>query len=195
MANEETKEERQMLPEVKAYTEAREAAIAAFNKAIKGAETKCPMRNDWNAEDSRAQRQAFREAQDAAYDARSVAFDTAWGALKRSGDPLVKWIAENAEDYIGEALIVLQTLPATLDELDELAERQDWCGTWTSLRERAIEAGVMPGAEPPSEAYKAVFQEIDNVSCCNLDARGKRRVGKALDALLASVKSEEAVAA
>lgn len=184
-----------MLPEVKAYVAAREAARAAFNESIKDAEAKYPMRNDWNAGDSRVQRQAFREAQDAAYGARSVAFDTAWGALKQSGDPLVKWIAENAEDYAGEALIVLQALPATLDELDDLAERQDWCGTWTSLKERAIAAGVMPGIEPPSEAYKAVFQEIDNASCCNLDARGRRRVGKALDALLASVKSEEAVAA
>lgn len=194
MANEETKEERQFLPEVKAYTDATEAAQGVFDKAIEEARAKYPKRNNWDDE-GRKEHQAFNSAEGQAYDVRSAAFTAAWDALKGSGDPLVKWIAENCEGYSSEALIILQALPATPDELDEIAERQDWCSTWNSFREEAIAAGVMPGIEAPSEAYKAVFAKIDDVACCRLDARARRAVGKALDALLAEARAEEAVAA
>lgn len=161
MANEETKEDRQMLPDVKAYVEAIEPAEAAFNKAVEEARAKYPNRYDRTTDEGRKQRRAYVETESVAYDARTAALDTAWGALKRSSDPLVKWIAENCESYRPEALMILQALPATPEELGRIAEGQEWCGTWESFRDEAIEAGVMPGIEAPSEAYKAVFQEID----------------------------------
>lgn len=188
MANQ---EERQILPEVKAYIEAVEAASAAFEKALSEARSKYPKYRAYDRTDeTREHRQAFADVEDAAYDAHRAAYSTAWDALEQSSDPLVKWIAENCRSYDREALMILKALPATADELEEIADREEWCGAWNSFRDQAIEAGVMPGIEPPSEAYKAVFREIDDVSCCRMDARSRRRVSRALDALLAEARGE-----
>lgn len=160
-----------MNPEVKTYIEAYDAAEAAFDKAHK----------EWSA----AYRAALEVAKDNGlqlgfccwdcayresavaqllnrgrrnlFDARDSAQDDAWGALKGSADPLVRWIAENCEDYRYEATHVLRALPASMDELDALAREKDWCGAWDDFRRRAEQAGVLPAAspaEPESEVTK-----------------------------------------
>ncbi len=74
----------------------------------------------------------------------SAAQDAAWATLRASEVPLVRWIAENCEEFPDEALEVLRVLPASLMELDVLAREAGWCGIWDRFRARAIEAGVAP---------------------------------------------------
>jgi hypothetical protein len=96
-----------------------------------------------------AQRSA-REAYDAvghsdrlaAYDAARRSAREAWEALA-CGDPLVNWIINNASGYRDESLQVLRALPATLAEMDTLADAAGWCGAWDTLRAAAIRDGVI----------------------------------------------------
>lgn len=172
-----------MLPEVRKYTESVDAARTARDAAIEAAEEKYPGRLGYG-EDARRQDLAFDTETGSAEVACEDALEAAWDALKASRDPLVKWIAENCDGHQEQARYVLTALPATVGELDDLADEKDWCTVWDDFRQRAIEAGVMPGVTPPSRARTAVFERIDEESCCRLGPRARRRVDKALDALI-----------
>ncbi|MGP4014108.1 hypothetical protein [Streptomyces sp. 4N124] len=174
---------RQMLPEAQKYVESVEAATAVRNAAVGAAEEKYPRRYGYGEEEAR-QARAFNEEVNKAYATCADVQAAAWGALKASADPLVKWIAENCADYREQAQCVLAALPATVDELDDLADTNDWCNVWNDFRQQAIDAGVMPGINPPSPARKAVFERIDQEACCRMDPSAQRRIGKALDALI-----------
>ncbi|MFC7309026.1 hypothetical protein ACFQVC_33085 [Streptomyces monticola] len=182
---------RQMLPEVQKYVERVEAATSARDAAVTKAHAKYPERYG-SGEEARRQNIAYGEELNKAYDMYADLFEAAWDALKSSSDPLAKWIAENCGEYRDQAVTVLAALPATLGELEALAEREDWCGVWDDFKERAIEAGFMPGVDPPSPALVAVFERIDQVSCCRLGRNAKRRIREALDAL---IQESQAVAA
>ncbi|MGW6275708.1 hypothetical protein [Streptomyces sp. NPDC055060] len=174
---------RQMLPEVKEYVEIFEAAISTRNAVEDAAGVKYPDRYGYG-ENARRQADAYREEVNQAYDTCAAVQAEAWEALKVSGDPLVKWIAENSVAYREQARCVLVALPATIDELDDLADGNDWCGVWDEFRQQAIAAGVVPGSTPPSPARKAVFERINEESCCRMDTKATRRIDKALDALV-----------
>ncbi|MGW7073513.1 hypothetical protein ACWGII_39620 [Streptomyces sp. NPDC054855] len=174
---------RQMLPEVKEYVEIFEAAVSTRNAAEDAAGVKYPQRYGYG-EDARRQTSAYREEVSKAYDTCAVVQADAWEALKASGDPLVKWIAENSVAYREQARCILAALPATIDELDDLAEANDFCGVWDEFRQQAIAAGVVSGSTPPSPARKAVFERINEESCCRMDSKSVRRIDKALDALV-----------
>ncbi|WP_190086382.1 hypothetical protein [Streptomyces longisporoflavus] len=185
---------RQMLPEVQTYIQSVEAATAAQSAAAVAADQKYPERYGYG-ENSRSQASAYSEEIRKVYDTGAETLEAAWNALKTSGDPLVKWIAENCGEYRAEARCILAALPATVDELDDLAEANDWCRVWGSFRQQAIDAGVMPGITPPSPARKAVFERIDQESCCRMEAGARRRIGEALDALIKEAMTTEASAA
>ncbi|MFC8436498.1 hypothetical protein [Streptomyces sp. NPDC057253] len=176
-------EAREMLPEVRAYVEAIEAASAEEDKVRQAAAARYPKRFDWDEEGQR-QISAHNKVTGEAYRARVHAQDDAWSALKTSSDPLVRWIAENCAEYRDHARQVLSALPATLGELDALAEQGGWCGVWDAFRQRAIDAGAMPGPVPPSPARKAVLDLIDREGCCAMGSASRRRIGEALDALI-----------
>jgi hypothetical protein len=80
-------------------------------------------------------------------EAHEAAVDAAWDALKASSDPLVSWIAANGRTHAYEAVIVLKALPASMAELNDLAQRSGWCGAWVRYRSAAEEAGVLPESE------------------------------------------------
>lgn len=82
---------------------------------------------------------------------RSAAWATAWDALRASEVPLVRWIAEECEEYAWEARQVLAALPASLEELDALASEHAWCGAWDAFRRQALAAGVVADAPKDSE--------------------------------------------
>ncbi|MDQ1051757.1 hypothetical protein [Streptomyces sp. V4I2] len=185
---------RQMLPEVQKYFASVEAATTAQSAAEAAAGEKYPERHD-HSDDGRRQFSAYYEEVDKAYAACADAQKTAWEALKASGDPLVKWIAENCAEYRAEAQHILPILPATADELDDLADTQNWCSVWGDFRQRAADAGVMPGITPPSPARKAVFERIDREGCCPMGPVSRRRIGQALDALIQEALTAEASAA
>lgn len=93
---------------------------------------------------------------DAAYAASRVSTNEAWNALKTASDPLVRFIAENCKDYQDEAQRVLKALPATLEELDALAVRENWCSIWDQFRDQAVEAGLFSEVKPLSPGRKAL---------------------------------------
>jgi hypothetical protein len=161
------------------YFQAIEAANATFKAAMESVDAKYAANSE-----TYEQRQTWREERRPIDAAHTAAHEAAWSALKGSSDPLVKWIAENCEEYRGEAGTILKALPATADELDDLAEENEWCTTWNAFRDRAIAAGVLPGARPMSVARKALFDQIDDEACCRLGSSAKRRVSKALDVLI-----------
>lgn len=186
---------KQMLPDVRAFIDAREAASTAYRSAMEGVEEQFPKRYDYHSDDGREQRRKYSAAREAAAGVEHKAQEEAWEKLAESADPLVRWIAQNCDEYRGEAQTVLRTLPATLDELDELAMERDWCGTWAGFRDQAIAAGVVSGVKPLSEARKAVLDGIDAVACCRLDGGARTRVNKLLDAFLeAETKAQPAAA-
>lgn len=187
-------ETRKMLPEVRKYVESVEAATAAMRAAEGQARTKYPERYHYS-DKGRRQAAAFDEELSKAYTAHREAQTAAWRALTASGDPLVKWIAENCAEYTEQAEAVLTALPATVEELDDLAEREDWCPVWDRFRQGAIEAGVVPGVTPPSPARRAVFERIDQEGCCHMGPRSQRRIGEALDALITEALTAAANAA
>jgi len=81
---------------------------------------------------------------------KEAALKAALEPLEGSKDPLVSWIAKNAKSHAEEASMVLALLPASMAELDALALREDWCGTWEWFKDKARAAGVLPaetGAE------------------------------------------------
>ncbi|MFD9441930.1 hypothetical protein ACFWBR_27780 [Streptomyces sp. NPDC060006] len=184
---------RQMLPEVQKYVETIEAATTAQSAALVTADEKYAERHGYS-EDSQRQGSAYRAEIRKAYATCENVQEAAWGALKASGDPLVRWIAENCAEYRGEAQCILAALPATVDELDDLADTKDWCGVWGNFRQQAIDAGVIPGINPPSPARKAVFERIDQEGCCRMGPGARRRIGYALDALIEEARTAEASA-
>jgi hypothetical protein len=101
-------------------------------------------RQAWGAYDAvrRQARGAYDAIERQAWEAYDAVRRPAWGALT-CGDPLVDWIIEHASGYEIEAIAVLSALPATLAELDALAENAGWCGTWDALRDTAIRDGVI----------------------------------------------------
>jgi hypothetical protein len=185
---------KKQLPEVAAYIQALDDAEKAREASMDAAEKKYPKRHDWRGEESAKQRSGFGAEIDAAYEAQRKANSEAWDALKESSDPLVKWIAENCGEYRGEARRVLSALPATIDELDELASENEWCGVWGQFRDNAAEAGVITGITPLSEARKTVLDGIDGLTCCRLGRDERRKVNKLLDAFLAAETASEAPA-
>jgi hypothetical protein len=74
----------------------------------------------------------------------TAAYRDAWPLLAESADPLVRWIADNASGYKEDATLILRALPASVDVLDQIAERENWCGIWNRLLDAAEAAGVLP---------------------------------------------------
>ncbi|MFF0706272.1 hypothetical protein ACFYVC_38845 [Streptomyces tendae] len=180
-----------MLPDVRRFVDAVEAATAARRAAVDAAVEKYPNRYGLSQDDQR-QAVAYTDEIDAAYATCSGVREAAWEALKTSEVPLIRWIAENCAEYPMEARQVLTALPATLDELDAVAEVGGFCGVWDAFRRRAIDAGVVPGVTPPSQARRAVFDLIDREGCCPMGQAARRRIGEALDALIREAQTGEA---
>lgn len=138
---------RQQLPEVQAYLAARAKAEEILKDAFEVIDSNYPQRygrspgamEDWNAY------QMERRAIQGVYD------DTLrglWADLKKSDDPLVRWIAARGRAYRVAATMILAALPATVEELDILAARENWCASWERLREAAHRDGVLPREIP-----------------------------------------------
>jgi hypothetical protein len=129
---------------VAAYEEVERPALAAYEEV------------------ERTARAAYEEVERTAWAAYEEVERTAWAAYEEvertaqaelldavKGDPLAAWIVEYAmPDYHDQALMVLKALPATLDALDELADANSWCGTWTDHVSAARVAGVIPAVKP-----------------------------------------------
>ncbi|GHC88559.1 hypothetical protein [Streptomyces flavofungini] len=182
-------EARKMLPDVRTFCETLDALRAVRKAAGQAAAEKYPQRfgdptGTHGAAECRRQLDAFAEEMAKADVAEAKGERAAWSTLAASSDPLVKWIAENCTRYAREARQVLTALPATIGELDRLADEHDFCGAWEDYRWEAAEAGVIPHRKPQSPARRAVFELLDQEGCCHLTSDSKWRLDAALDALI-----------
>jgi len=111
--------------------------------------------------------------QDELHRAWMVATNEAWNALKQCSDPLVSWIVDNCKDYQSEARAVLKALPATVEELDRLAEDEDWCHIWDNFRAQAAGDGAialpqLPTAREELIRWARAEQELDRSEVAEL---------------------------
>lgn len=123
-----------MYPEVEQYIAAVAAADETYNKSPGGgkcSEGTCQVcvRNDAQA--------------------------AAWESFRASQDSLVRWIAENCEDYRSDAQLILEVLPASMAELNQIAATNEWCGVWEAFVSEAREAGVLPAEATADTAVSA----------------------------------------
>jgi hypothetical protein len=128
-----------MYPEVEQYLAAVKAAEDKYEEAAKQA-----PRHDYDMSEDDCARCAFLNPIRAA---RDVATEAAMGQLAQASDPLVRWIAENCQSYPSAARTVLEALPASMAELNDLAADEGWCGTWEDFVRKAEYAGVLPSAD------------------------------------------------
>jgi hypothetical protein len=79
-------------------------------------------------------------------------------------DPVILWMLENVPSYVGYMESVLEILPATREELETLANENDWCPEFDRFLAQATEAGVVPppnGGPDVSEILTWISQEFD----------------------------------
>jgi hypothetical protein len=156
-----------MYPEVQRYLDAVKAADAAWSQIVR----QCAAAEDAAWQEARADgwtppagaccsdcawmdtppMRALNKVEENSRETRDAAQATAWDALRASEVPLVRWIAEECGEFRYEANEVLEALPASLEELDALARRRNWCGAWDNFRRRALAAGVVADAPKDSE--------------------------------------------
>lgn len=195
----EQQEEQQRLPEVAEYLKTRKEALdrwEAYGDAVRDeyadAFADGVGEDDYFSDKKRSRRAEYNGKRDASYDALRIAINEAWNKLgQTTTDPLVRFIVAECKEYQNRAVQVLEILPATVEQLDELAEGQDWCLIWNQFRDKAIDAGVMPGVKPLSAAYKAVLDQVDEESCCSLGASARSRIVALLDALVEEFTAEK----
>ena len=189
-------ENRQMLPEVAVFIEARDRAEETYRAARERVDAKylaAVEGLDYHSEERRGQQSSANRERDAVWAQHRVSTNEAWNKLTQSSDPLVRWIAENCKEYQTYALDVLKVLPATVDELDELAQDEDWCNIWDQFRDRAVKAGVIPGAKPLSPARQALLDYVNNY-CCGLSRARRKRLTALMDGLVAEAAGGESAA-
>ncbi|WP_199550132.1 hypothetical protein [Streptomyces sp. N35] len=186
-----------MLPDVQKYFAALEKADQEYRAARDVLAGKFPQRHDCTPEGDRQydeHRDEVRKADDAKYRTG----EAAWEVLAASSDPLVKFIGENWSQYRCDAEVVLAALPATVEELDTLADQNGWCGVYEQFKADAIEAGALPAPLALSPAMVEVFEVIES-HAGTASRRGKARIREALNALVqeameAAVSAEVATA-
>jgi hypothetical protein len=135
--------EKQILPEVKRYVEARNAYAAQLTELRH-------KFNDlyWERRTSDEAMNVYRAAHTTWLDAdkqRYSHFETLSKKLaEETEDKLVKYIAEKwLDEYHEQAVLILEALPASLTELDKIAKDQGWCSAWGDAVDDAAEAGVI----------------------------------------------------
>lgn len=131
-----------------------------------------------------------RNLRDAAFNAADAAYrralDDAWTELGKAvtGDPLGEWIIAECGQYKVEAAQVIRLLPASLRDLDALADDQDWCDVWSEFRRRALRAGVISEYAIADER-KALHTFANNI-CCGLSPRQTVELDRLLDEFAAA---------
>ena len=154
-----------MYPEVEQYIATAKAVQHTYNEQCHAARLKCSANEITCGEMCDQQAEAHRTWM--------VATNEAWNALKQCSDPLVSWIVDNCKDYQPEARAVLKALPATVEELDRLAEDENWCQIWDNFRARAAEDGaiVLPQLSTAREAlirWAQFSEELDRSEVAEL---------------------------
>lgn len=195
-----------MLPEVERFLETKRKADQEW-EAWHATARRDEPRRDWNVmydspgyNEFRAKHSAWSERFNAEYsreqEKHSQALRVARKQLRdETKDPMIIWMMDNIQDYWSYIETVIPELPATREELEDLATRHDWCTEFDSFMEQATEAGVV---EPRNVAWDAedlvewVANEYD-VYPREIRREIQSRVNKIVERALA-VKNNERVA-
>jgi hypothetical protein len=172
-----------MYAEIQTFVTAQAEATKTFEEAHQALRDKYPNRDSYTAsyEVRRAENDAFYIEFDKLNTDQRVTINEAWAKLQESNDPLVRWIGANCKDYQREATFVLEALPASMDDLESLAESHDFCGIWRRMVESARAAGVLPAGDPVSEAQRAVVTWVqEHGDIYRSDIPALRRLVKAV---------------
>lgn len=184
--------EKKMLPEVAEYL----ADIKAANKlydTVTGALDAATRGRSAFGSSTGKERDLYNEYHtgvQAAQRERETSRRDAWDELKDSADPLVSWIAHNADSYLSQAVTVLRALPATVEELDDVATDAGWCDEWFRFRVKAQQDGVLPGLKPrPAGAYE-LLEWIWERGGEEFDAQELEQFDAMIDGLIEETKNE-----
>lgn len=144
-----------MLAEVQAYIDAVAGAKATYQSASRAHEAAHSeaFSGSWTPELGRAQEAWYVKNKEIG-NAFRVAKNTAWAKLSQSENPLVRFIEEHAKNHQADARKILEALPASLEELEQIADNEGFCDVFGQLRDAAVDAGVVPGHSPLSAARK-----------------------------------------
>lgn len=192
-----------MLPEVERFLEIKRKADQEWEAWHATARQDEPRR-DWNLTYESPEYRAFRakhsvwsEKFNREYsreqEKHSQALRVARKQLRdETKDPMIIWMMDNIQDYWSYIETVLPELPATREELEDIATQHDWCTEFDSFMEQATEAGVV---EPRNVAWDAeelvewVANEYD-VYPREVRREIQRRVNKIVERALAAKNNE-----
>lgn len=182
------------LPEVAAYLELSAQAERMHDHIHTVLTRMYPLRYQHSTEGLQ-QREAYR-LQTAEYTSRREALEAqAVEQLHACADPLVQWLVNSPAltRFPSHARTLLKALPATVEELDEMARRNDWCEVWEDYRDEMQQAGVLPGLPPRSPARQELYAWVlEMIGTGDSPDRSDR---DDLDRLIAVVADEGATSA
>lgn len=106
---------------------------------------------------------------------------------RKTEDPMLIWMMDNIEDYWSYIETVMPILPATREQLENLADEHDWCSEFDGFMERATEAGIVPPVQDPYNTSELVewvvnrdYDDNDRTARRQIQARVNQIVEKAL---------------
>lgn len=162
-----------MLPEVREYFDTLHKARQGYRKAV---------REIHNRGLDPYSRQSCDAIDEAGRQSRLTQKE-AWDRLRESSHPQVAWITGHAWTQREAAHAVLQILPVTADELDELAMEEGWCADYWHYRGLMGDAGVLPGAKPRTPAHRNLQEWISENT--ELDHHDSRELADLISELIA----------
>lgn len=198
-----------MLPEVEEFLKVKKEADREYNEWQRDATRDEPRRGyGWgmgydNPEYIawRDKRAAWQEKYDAEYrkhhDKHRARLRAARTKLRETTkDPIVRWMMDNIQDYWSYIETVLPELPATREQLEDLATQHDWCSEFDGFMEQATEAGVIPPRDEKFDASELVEWVSNEYDVYEREVRREiqSRVNKIVERALAIQHNEKATA-
>lgn len=166
--------EKTVLPDVQAYFAKRDRLAEAIKTATASYEEA---------------RKAVRAAEDAFHNGDHW---EDFAELAKSADPLVAFIGRNCADYPDEAETILKALPATIEELEDIAIERHWCSRWEAFMRKAIEEGVVtPAPTTPELADFKKWLRLSYGRTPSLERRLRAAIAAEVAAGVAAAQAEQ----
>jgi len=188
-----------MLPEVVLYLATIESAKKEYDDWYKDIQSRRPTYDRYYATWRESDRQTayekwntdFYEENTKRKDARRATCEKAYIELGRvTTDPVVRWLVKNLSAYPTYVNEVLPILPATREQLEDLANTHEWCDEFDSFLEQATEAGLIP---PPVESSSDAGELITWISeeYDVYERRIRRRIQGMVDEIVAKALADK----
>lgn len=188
-----------MLPEVEEFLAVKNAADKEWQEWNANSHKDEPRRN-WNVEwgteaysEYQRAHSKWREKFNADYRAAETIYRGKVRAARAklratTKDPMIQWMMDNIEDYWSYIEAVLPILPATREELENLATQHDWCSEFDGFMDQATEAGIVPERNEQYDASELVEWVANEYDVYEREVRREiqSRVNKIVEKALAN---------